>query len=102
MERSEEPVEVDNHQNIYHKLMEEVGINGRYQTFVIVLFCLVIFQNGMMILGSSYYFAVAPYTNCPKEYAGITLCTKYACSLPYHQRKQYENQQISQLKTLGN
>lgn len=63
--------------------MEEVGINGPYQTWVIVLCSVLFFQIGLIQLGVPYYFAVAPYTNCPKEYEGITLCTEYACGLPY-------------------
>jgi MFS family permease len=63
--------------------------------------CLIFFTLGMFFLGSSYAFAVAPYTQCPSPHAGA-LCPQYACTLPLSQRNQYRDPQIAQLKTLGN
>ena len=42
---------------------------------MIILACLLCFQNGFVSLATPYYFAVAPYTNCPPGYEGITQCT---------------------------
>jgi hypothetical protein len=92
----------DSNHNIYSKLLEEVGIDGRYQTLIIVIFCITTFQMGMMVLGGSYYFAVAPYNNCPHQHPGTLQCTQHVCTLPYSERKQYENRQMANLKTLGN
>lgn len=49
----------------YFRLIEAVGSRGKYQTLVIALAYLVSFQNGLISLGTPYYFAVAPYSNCP-------------------------------------
>lgn len=86
----------------YFRLIEAVGSRGKYQTLVIALAYLVSFQNGLISLGTPYYFAVAPYSNCPEPYAGVTKCTEYACSLPPEQRAQYLQPQVSELSTLGN
>jgi MFS family permease len=85
----------------YFKLVEVVGTRGRYQTLLTILACLLCFQNGFLSLGTPYYFAVAPYTNCP-GHAGITECTRYACSRPLEERPSYEQPQIRGLSTLGN
>jgi hypothetical protein len=55
-----------------------------------------------MVLSSPYYFAVAPYTNCPEPHRDPTSCNQYVCSLPPSQRNRFQQSQISQLKTLGN
>jgi hypothetical protein len=62
---------------------------------------MVCLQNGIISLGTSYYFAIPPYTNCPPPHQGIVACTKYACSLPIEKRSQYEQPQIKALRTLG-
>lgn len=48
--------------------MEEVGVKGPYQNWVIALCGVLFFEIGLIQLGTPYYFAVAPYTNCPAEY----------------------------------
>ena len=66
----------------YFKLIEAVGVSGNYQNLIIVFSFIICFLNGIISLGTPYYFAVAPYTNCPPPNTGITQCTTYACSLP--------------------
>jgi hypothetical protein len=66
----------------YFKLIQAVGSSGKYQLVIILLAYLISFQNGLISLGTPYYFAVPPYTNCPPPHEGITECTRYACSLP--------------------
>jgi hypothetical protein len=68
----EEPTNHGNSDSVYYKLMEEVGVHGKYQTGIIVLCCVLLFQIGAIQLGIPYYFAVAPYSNCPEPYTGIT------------------------------
>lgn len=71
----EQPTSHGNSESIYYKLMEEVGVNGKYQTWFIILSSALFVQIGFIQLGIPYYFAVAPYSNCPQPYEGITLCT---------------------------
>jgi hypothetical protein len=52
-------------QHTYFQLIDKVGSRGRYQHIVIAIFCLITLLTGAMSLGSPYYFAVAPYVNCP-------------------------------------
>ena len=55
----------DNIEKEYFKLIDAVGSKGKYQTALIILSCVLYFQNGFPSLGTPYYFASAPYTNCP-------------------------------------
>jgi hypothetical protein len=87
--------------NEYFKLVRAVGTEGKYQTFLVIFAILVCIQNGIISLGTSYYFAVPSYTECPSPHQGISKCTKYACSLPLSQRAQYEHKQIKLLTTMG-
>ena len=48
--------------------MEVVGTEGKYQSIVLALFCALVFEVGSLSLGNPYYFAVAPYVNCPDPY----------------------------------
>jgi hypothetical protein len=82
-------------------LIGEVGTDGCYQKAVIVMCCLICFIYGMFFLGTSYSFAVAPYTQCPSPHAG-TLCPHYACTLSLADRAKYKDPQVSRLRTLGN
>jgi hypothetical protein len=58
--------------NRYFRLMEVVGTTGKYQNIVLLLFCVLVFVVGSLSLGNPYYFAVAPYTNCPEPYSTAT------------------------------
>jgi hypothetical protein len=49
----------------YFGLMEVVGTKGAYQNTMLAIFCVVVYTVGSLSLGGPYYFAVAPYTNCP-------------------------------------
>ena len=69
--------------------MNEVGTFGNYQKIIILIFFIVCLQTGLLVEGNPYLFAVAPYTNCPNPYIGITLCTNYACSKHPNQRAQF-------------
>ena len=82
--------------------MAVVGDNGLYQKITIIITIITALICSVIVQGGPYFFAVAPFTNCPPPNKGITLCTKYACSLPFSQRAEFENKQIAQLKTLGN
>ena len=79
-----------------------MGDSGTYQNIISVVILIIAMEASVIAEGNPYLFAVAPYTNCPEPHKGITLCTQYACSLPFSQRAQFENKQIAQLKTLGN
>lgn len=59
----------------YSGLIRAVGAKGKYQSIIIILAYVLSFQNGFISLGNPYYFAVAPYSNCPQPHAGITQCT---------------------------
>lgn len=83
----------------YFQLIHKVGSRGRYQHIVIAIFCVITLLTGAMSLGSPYYFAVAPYVNCPPQHKD---CNAYVCSLPPIQREPYLEPQINRLKTLGN
>ena len=82
--------------------MEVVGNRGVYQNILIFITLVICLETSALMQSIPYIFAIAPYTNCPPPHAGITLCTQYACSLPFSQRGQFQNQQIAQLTTLGN
>jgi MFS family permease len=81
--------------------MSEVGRSGTYQKAIVLMSCIICFIYGMFFLGSSYSFAVAPYTQCLTPHQG-TLCPEYACTLPLSLRNKFRDPQIAQLKTLGN
>lgn len=100
-EGEDKQLTVEVSQDCYFQLIEAVGTNGKYQFLIILLAYVVSFQNGVLSLGTPYYFAVAPYTNCPPPNEGITKCTEYACSLPPEQRTQFLQPQINELETLG-
>lgn len=86
---------------VYFKLLEAVGVRGCYQVLLILLTIVLALPNGVVSLGSSTSFAVPSYTECPPPHSGIALCTKYACSLPPSQRKQYEQKEIQHLQSIG-
>jgi hypothetical protein len=71
-----------NNHNQFYALMEQVGLEGKYQTLLIIFCSLLCFQGGMLSLGTPYYFAIAPYTNCPAPYQAASDCNSYVCSLP--------------------
>jgi hypothetical protein len=48
--------------------MEVVGTSGKYQNILLILFSVLVFEVGSLSLGNPYYFAVAPYVNCPEPY----------------------------------
>ena len=75
--------------NCSRQILEVVGDSGAYQNIIIAILMIVSVQNSVILAGNPYIFAVAPYTNCPEPYVGVTLCTKYPCSLPFSQRAQY-------------
>ena len=62
---SDEENHTDTNQCIYYRLMQEVGIEGPYQTVFAVIACYLCVCMGFIAFGGSYYLAVAPYTNCP-------------------------------------
>jgi hypothetical protein len=76
-------------QRTYFKLMEVVGPSGKYQNIILAIFCVVVYSVGSLSLGGPYYFAVAPYANCPEPYSTASQCSNYVCSLPTDQRGQY-------------
>lgn len=51
----------NNQENEYFQLIETVGIKGKYQMGIVILACILTFQNGFVSLATPYYFAVAPY-----------------------------------------
>ena len=69
--------------------MEVVGTKGKYQKIVLIIFCILVFEVGSLSLGNPYYFANAPYANCPQPYASGSECNEYVCSLPEAQRNQF-------------
>lgn len=71
----------------YFGLMEVVGIKGAYQKTILAIFCVLVYTVGSLSLGGPYYFAVAPYTNCPLEQS--VDCAAFACTLPVNERSQY-------------
>ncbi len=54
--------------------MEVVGTKGKYQKIILIIFCILVFEVGSLSLGNPYYFANAPYVNCPKPYASGSEC----------------------------
>ena len=70
-------------------LLEEVGDSGVYQNILTVVILIIAVESSVIVEGNPYIFAVAPYTNCTEPHKGITLCTQYACSLPFNQRAQF-------------
>jgi hypothetical protein len=59
-------------ENQYFRLMEVVGASGKYQNIILILFCVLVFEVGCLSLGNPYYFAVAPYANCPEAYPTLS------------------------------
>ena len=94
-------MQVSKQHNACYDLLSEVGTAGRYQTLIIVFSCLLSFQNGIISLGTPYYFAIAPYTNCPPVHPYAN-CNQFVCALPSQQRGRYLQPEISRLRTLGN
>lgn len=46
----------------FFQLVQAVGTSGRYQSLIMVLAVLICIQNGIISLGTSYVFAIAPYS----------------------------------------
>jgi hypothetical protein len=50
---------------IFFKLLEKVGVFGRYQIMTIILWCLVMYLNGGLMFMTPFLFYEEPYV-CPK------------------------------------
>ena len=66
---------------IFMSLMERVGLEGSYQTTLIVLLSMISYLTGGLALMAPYLFYQDPYT-CPGLALSGQSCTNYICSQP--------------------
>lgn len=72
---------------IFFKLLEKVGVFGRYQVLTIVLWCFIMYLNGGLMFMTPFLFYEEPYV-CPQEPIAAA-CKDFVCGLPESQRVDY-------------
>lgn len=70
----------DGGSRIFFRLLEKVGVFGRYQVLTIVLWCFVMYLNGGLMFMTPFLFYEEPYA-CPKEPIAAA-CKELVCGLP--------------------
>lgn len=81
-------------------LMVKVGDQGHYQKMLLIIFCSVSLINGMVFLGSSFFFIGTSF-KCEEMGLLTDDCQAAVCSLPSIQWKNYARVDSNDMKTLA-
>ena len=82
----------------FFSLLERAGIEGKYQTTLVVIMSFIGYLCGGLMLITSYLFYQDGYV-CPAEFRG-SKCFDYVCSLPAEERLPFVPEPT--INTLGN
>lgn len=83
------------------QLIEKVGSKGKYQKIVLLIFCLVWYVTGTILLGTGFIF-LNPSFDCPGYGLLTDNCYDFVCSLNSDQWQDFVAADSSNFKSLAN
>ena len=85
----------------YFDLIEKVGSNGKYQKILLVIFALIWYVTGNLLLSTAFLY-LNPSFDCSGSGLLTDSCYDYVCSLSPDQWEEYVAGDSNKFKSLAN